>query len=58
MIKHEFWKQVHNKWVSDTDGVPSHIKNDASSGSGESKEQIDDIIDDLEKEDKVDLGDF
>lgn len=58
MIKPEFWKQVHSKWVSNTDGVPSHIKNDASAGSGESKEDIDAMIDDLEKEDNVDLSDF
>lgn len=58
MIKPEFWKQVHSNWVSNTDGVPSHIKNDASAGSGESKEDIDAMIDDLEKEDNVDLSDF
>ena len=58
MIKLEFWKQVHSKWVSNTDGVPSHIKNDASAGSGESKEDIDAKIDELENEDKVDLSDF
>lgn len=58
MIKLEFWKQVHNKWVSNTDGVPSHIRTDAETGSGESKKQIDDIIDELDREDNVDLKDF
>ena len=58
MIKHEFWKEVHNKWVSDTDGVPSHIKNDAAAGSGETTEEIDDIISNMEKEDEVDMTDF
>lgn len=58
MIKPEFWKQVHNKWVSNTDGVPSHIRTDAGAGSGESKEDIDAKINELEKEDNVDLSGF
>jgi hypothetical protein len=58
MIKPDFWKQVHSKWVSSTDGVSSHIKNDASAGSGESKEDIDAKIDELEKEDNIDISGF
>lgn len=51
MIKLEFWKKLHNKWVSDSDGVPSHIKNTAAKVDHKKASDIDAIVEDSSDDD-------
>ena len=55
MIKLEFWKKLHSKWVSDTDGVPSHIKAAAAKVDGKTAAEIDKEVDNFDDDDFKDF---
>ena len=56
MIKLEFWEKLHSKWVSDSDGVPSHIVNTAANVDGKTAAEIDAVVEDDSDDDMSFFG--